>query len=89
MLSSSPPPERLLEVLADSAERVVVDADDEIAHRVGLNVTPTVLAVSYGEVARAHAVSSVRQVLSMIPLVVRAELYGEAAHHEPALESTP
>jgi hypothetical protein len=69
VLTSPPAPAELIETLVHSAERVVVDDEDQIAIKLGLNVTPSVLSVSYGEISRAQAVSSPRQVLGLIPTV--------------------
>jgi len=69
VVPSSPPPTTLLDLLSESVERIVVDRDDAVATRLGLNVTPSVLTVSYGTITRAQAVSSARQVLTMIPTV--------------------
>jgi hypothetical protein len=69
VLQTTPPPATLLEMLAESSERIVFDDGELIATRLGLNVTPSVLSVSYGEISRAQAVSSARQVLAMIPTV--------------------
>jgi hypothetical protein len=69
VLPSPPEPVGLLATLADSARRVVVDEYDEIANRLGLHVTPAVLSISYGEITRAQAVASPRQVLGLIPTV--------------------
>jgi hypothetical protein len=73
VLSGTPEPTPLLETLAHSLERVIVDIDDEVANRIGVHVTPSVLTLSYGRVTRAQAVSSARQVLRMIPIVLRPE----------------
>lgn len=71
VVPSSPAPAVLIETLADSAERVIVDENDEVANRIGLQVTPSVLTTSFGDITRAQAVSSARQVLAMIPIVLR------------------
>ena len=69
VLPESPPPSTLVEILADSAERVILDDGDAIATRLGLNVTPSVLTTSFGQITRAQAVSSGRQVLALVPTV--------------------
>jgi hypothetical protein len=69
VLPSPPEPAGLLATLAHSAPRVVVDEYDRIANRLGLHVTPSVLTTSYGEITRAQAVASPRQVLGLIPTV--------------------
>jgi hypothetical protein len=56
-------------VLNSCRERLVVDRDGRMCERVGLQVTPSVLTVRWGEVVRAQAVSSVRQVFSLVPVV--------------------
>jgi hypothetical protein len=60
----------LTTTLAASSERFVIDEDGAIAERAGLNVAPSVLTLRYGEVVRAHAVSTPRQVLSLVPAVM-------------------
>ncbi len=60
---------RLRDSLHESAERVIVDVGSATASRTGLEVTPAVLTAHFGQVARAHAVSSPRQVMAMIPVV--------------------
>jgi hypothetical protein len=69
VLPSPPRPAGLLATLAHSAPRVVVDEYDEIANNLGLHVTPAVLTTFYGEITRAQAVASPRQVLGLIPTV--------------------
>jgi hypothetical protein len=56
-------------VLSSCRERLVVDVNGLLCDRVGLQVTPSVLTVRWGEVVRAQAVSSVRQVFSLVPAV--------------------
>ena len=70
VLPSPPMPTTLLAMLRESAERVIVDDGDAIANRLGLNVTPSVLTIAFGEITRAEAVSTPRQALSLVPKVV-------------------
>lgn len=70
VLISLPAPATLMEALAESAERVILDEDDAIADRIHLHITPSVLATSFGKITRAHAVSSARQVLGLIPTTI-------------------
>lgn len=70
MMPSLPRPVALLEMLAKSTDRIVLDENDEIAQRIGLHVTPSVLSVSYGEITRAHGVSSASQVQPLIPALL-------------------
>lgn len=70
VLPSSPSPTMLLEPLSHCADRIILDEDDAIMLRIGLNTTPMVLSISYGEIKRAHAVSSVRQLRALIPGVI-------------------
>lgn len=63
--------DRIIEALATSRERVVVDHGSRIAARAELNVTPSVLTIRYGEVVRAQSVSTPRQVLTLVPTVMR------------------
>lgn len=80
VISGASPADVMLEKLVASRGRVVVDEDDQIAFAIGLNVTPSVLSLSYGEITRAHVVSSARQVLAMIPTVLSsADLSGTHA----------
>ena len=60
----------LATTLAASSARFVLDEDGSIAERAGLNVAPSVLTLRFGEVVRAHAVSTPRQVLSLVPAVM-------------------
>lgn len=69
VLPTPPVPEQMVDALAASAERIVLDEADAIADAVDLRVTPAVLTASYGEISRAQAVSSPRQVMSLIPTV--------------------
>jgi hypothetical protein len=55
------------EALASAADRVVTDPTGSIASRMGLEITPAVLTLRFGEVVRGHAVSSPRQVTSLVP----------------------
>jgi hypothetical protein len=86
VLPSPPAPTGLLETLVHSNERVVVDENDEIADKLGLHVTPCVLTTSYGEITRAQAVSSPRQVLGLIPTVLPRgpKLMPPTQHREPS-----
>lgn len=59
----------LVATLDASANRVIVDAEGEIPRRLRLNIRPSVFTVKYGEITRAAAVSSPRQVLSLVPVV--------------------
>jgi hypothetical protein len=59
----------LIETLERAGERLVVDIDGRMTAELGLEVTPSVLTVRYGEVVRAQAVSSPRQVLGLVPVV--------------------
>lgn len=95
VVPSSPAPTALIETLAESAERVILDENDEIANRLGLHVTPSVLTVSFGEITRAQAVGSARQVLGMIPTVFplrptlrNAQLKGTARENETAHQTS-
>lgn len=67
VLPSPPMPTTLLEMLRESSQRVIVDNDDTIANRLGLNITPSVLTVAFGIVTRAEIVSTPRQALSLVP----------------------
>lgn len=74
VLPGSPVPAMLVEALVDSAGRVIVDEDEAIADRIHLHITPSVLTTSFGAVMRAHAVSSARQVLGLIPTSVSRQV---------------
>jgi hypothetical protein len=60
---------KLTAPLERSSDRIVADVGGKIASRIGLDVTPSVLTVQYGQIVRAQAVSSVRQVLAAVPVV--------------------
>jgi hypothetical protein len=87
VLPSLPTPSTLLDLLADSRMRVILDEGDEIANRVGVNVTPMVLTTSFGDVIRAQAVSSARQVLSMVPTVFARRSAPQASTPQQSLPS--
>lgn len=55
--------------LESSGTRVINDERGAIARSMGIDVTPSVLTVRYGEVIRGQAVSSPRQVMSLVPVV--------------------
>jgi hypothetical protein len=80
--------EDMITVLSSSRDRLVVDPDGRLCERIGLQVSPSVLTVRWGEVVRAEAVSSVRQVLSLVPVVtpigsqVAADLQNKRSHRE-------
>jgi len=57
------------DMLSGCRDRVVVDVDSQISKVAGINVVPSVLTLRWGRVDRAQAVSSVRQVMSLIPTV--------------------
>jgi hypothetical protein len=61
--------EKIREPLKQSAERIVVDRDGGLAHAVGVEITPAVVSLEYGRVSSARAVSSFRQVTSLVPAV--------------------
>lgn len=50
-------------------ERLIVDHGGQIAERLRLDVTPSVLFVEGGKLERASSVASSRQLFSMLPLV--------------------
>lgn len=60
----------LAKLLSASADRVTMDTEGIISERIGLEITPAVLTFEYGELARAQAVSSPRQVMSLVPTVI-------------------
>lgn len=69
---SGTPSSEIRAALVASAPRVVLDDDDAIANRLGLHVTPSVLTMTFGEISRAQAVASARQVLGMIPVTTHS-----------------
>jgi hypothetical protein len=84
VLPSPPVPEKLLDVLEASASRVILDENDEITDRLGLHVTPSVLTSSFGEITRAQAISSPRQVLALVPAVIPRMSSQAGEPEEPA-----
>jgi hypothetical protein len=72
VLPTPPHPGHLLKTLSESAERVILDERDAIVGALDLRVTPAVLTMSFGEIRRAEAVSSPRQVTSLVPRVFAA-----------------
>jgi hypothetical protein len=62
-------PMNLGSILSSSRERLLLDPGGRMCERVGIQVTPSLLTVRFGEVVRAQAVSSVRQVLALVPVV--------------------
>jgi hypothetical protein len=73
----------LVTELGHSAARVVVDSNDEIAGRLGLVVTPSLVTFEYGRLVRAETVTTPRQVLRRIPTVTPAA----GNHAAPAFAS--
>lgn len=69
VLTGVPVPASLIEMLSESAERVIIDENDAIAARIGMHVTPAAFITTYGEITRAFAVTTPRQVQRMIPAV--------------------
>jgi hypothetical protein len=57
------------DMLDGCRDRVVIDIDSKISEKAGVNVAPSVLSLRWGQVERAQAVSSVRQVMSLVPTV--------------------
>lgn len=64
----------ILSRLVSVSDRVIVDSNERIARHVGLDVLPAVLTMNWGEVVRAHAVSSPRQVMNLIPTIASLNL---------------
>lgn len=60
----------MLAILEASSRRVILDEDDAMADALRLRVTPAVLTVSFGQIARSEAVATARQVMSMIPATI-------------------
>lgn len=79
VVPESPGASALIDMLSDSLSRVVIDKNDAVADSLALRVTPSVLTTSFGEITRAQAVSSARQVLSMLPTVFPRDLPSKAA----------
>jgi hypothetical protein len=84
VLPTPPTPTELLGTLSQSAERVIVDENSDIADSLGLNVTPSVITTSYGEITRAQAVSTPRQVLALIPTVFPLDSGKQRMHNSQA-----
>jgi hypothetical protein len=82
VLSSPPTPRNLLSALSASAKHVIVDHNDQIADRIHLHVTPSVLTASFGEITRALAIATPRQVLSLVPSVASFEAAGAPSRPE-------
>lgn len=73
VLPTRPYPDHLVRTLSGSATRVIFDENDAIASAIDLRVTPAVLTTSFGEITRAQAVSTPRQVMSLVPTVFPAD----------------
>jgi hypothetical protein len=52
-------------------ERVIVDPQGRIAHRLGLDITPSAILVEQGRLQRAQTVPSSRQLFTALPVVRR------------------
>lgn len=63
---------RILHPLSALGDRVIVDPGAEIAGRLSLEILPMVLSLRFGAILRAHAVSSPRQVLNLVPATLSA-----------------
>jgi hypothetical protein len=74
VLSGASASAQLTDLLSESFDRLIHDPDDAIADGLGLNVTPSVVTTSFGAITRAQAVSSARQVLRMIPVVLSTSM---------------
>lgn len=72
VLPTPPHPDHLLRTLSQSADRIILDENEVIVDAIDLRVTPAVLTLSFGEITRAHAVSSPRQLMSLVPTVLPA-----------------
>lgn len=64
----------LLALLAVSADRAVWDQGSVIADTIGLDVMPSVVSLTYGRLTRAYGVSSVKQVLDLLPAAQPAQM---------------
>lgn len=72
VLPTPPHPDHLLRTLSQSADRVILDEDEAIVGALDLRITPAVLTLSFGEIKRAHVVSSPRQLASLVPTIYHA-----------------
>lgn len=72
--------------LRNCRDRVSADPDERIARRIGLNVTPAVLTAHWGQITRARAVSSSRQVLSLVPDSLSSGLERDERFPAPVIE---
>jgi hypothetical protein len=57
----------LVDDLSAVGDRLIIDRDERILRKLGVEVTPLVLQFMGGSLGAAHAVSSPRQVLGLIP----------------------
>lgn len=64
----------LLALLAGSADRAMWDQGSVIADTIGLDVMPSVVSLSYGRLTRAYGISSVKQVLDLLPAAQPAQM---------------
>ncbi len=60
-------------------ERVLIDDEERIVKRIGLDLTPVAIIVENGRVARAQTVPTVRQFRAALPKVDRYKLRPKAA----------
>jgi hypothetical protein len=84
VLADAPASDSLIETLAVSADRVIIDENDAIVNRIGLRATPAVFIASYGDITRALAVSSPRQVQRLVPPVFGRSLAAPVSRQIPA-----
>jgi hypothetical protein len=77
----------LSDVLSATESRIVWDKSGEIATVAGIDITPSVLTLSYGTIVRAYAVSSAHQVFALIPTVLPAAIL-QANGREPAMATS-
>jgi hypothetical protein len=75
--------------LSTTESRIVWDKTGQIAKVAGIDITPSVVTLSYGAIVRAYAVSSAHQVFALIPTVLPAAIL-QGNGDEPAMAtSTP
>ena len=79
----------MLGLLGASADRTVLDHNSVIAGALGLDVTPSIVSFDYGVVSRAYGVSSVKQVIDLLPSALPARTIMLHSSTMPNPDPTP
>lgn len=65
-------------------EHILVDVDEQITSRIGLDLSPVAVHVEGGKLAKAHTVPTVRQLYAAIPLIKHKRKFSQVGASDPA-----